>query len=90
VVERREVPARDTVLCDETLVLTGAKAEERCPSPFSRIVVWDTATLRENPVLTSPVQSILLPCHDLRAWLDPAFAVPVMEPQITQLSLSGP
>jgi hypothetical protein len=47
VVERRDVPQRGNALQDETIRLTGVKAEEKCPHPIRRIVVWDEENQRE-------------------------------------------
>lgn len=53
VIERREVPQRGNVLSDETLSLTGAKAEEKCPHPLRRVVVWDEENQREIVLLSN-------------------------------------
>jgi hypothetical protein len=52
-VEEREVPERGNVLSDETIRLTGARAEEKCPHLLRRIVVWDEANERELVLLTN-------------------------------------
>jgi hypothetical protein len=53
VVEEREVPQRGNILSDETICLTGVGAEEKCPYPLRRIVVWDDENAREIVVLTN-------------------------------------
>ena len=53
VVEERDVPERGNVLSDETIRLTGARAEEKCPHLLRRIVVWDEANERELVLLTN-------------------------------------
>jgi hypothetical protein len=53
VVEERDVPERGNVLSDETIRLTGARAEEKCPHLLRRIVVWDEANEREVVLLTN-------------------------------------
>jgi len=52
-VEERAVPERGNVLSDETIRLTGARAEEKCPHLLRRIVVWDEANERELVLLTN-------------------------------------
>jgi hypothetical protein len=163
-VECREVPPGGNILSDDTIVLSGAEAEEKCPYPLRRIVVWDEEQQRTIVLLTnifhlaaSTVAAIykerwqielffkalkqrlkvktfvgtsenavktqiwtaliamlllkflqlkssygwslsnlaamlrfnLLTYRDLWAWLDAPYAVPVMEPLVTQLSLFG-
>lgn len=53
VVESRVVPERGNVLADETIRLTGAKAEKKCPHLLRRIVVWDVDNDREITLLTN-------------------------------------
>jgi hypothetical protein len=53
VVESHEVPKRGNVRKDETLRLAGAKAEEKCPYPIRRIVVWDEENQREIVLLSN-------------------------------------
>jgi len=53
VVEEREVPQRGNVLCDETIRLTGVRAEGKCPHLLRRIVVWDEDNGREIVLLTN-------------------------------------
>ena len=52
-VECRDVPQRGNVLQDETIRLTGVKAEEKCPHPIRRIVVWDQENQREIVLLSN-------------------------------------
>jgi hypothetical protein len=53
VVEEREVPKRGNVLSDETIRLTGVGAQDKCPHPLRRIVVWDEDNAREIVLLTN-------------------------------------
>ena len=53
VVERRETPEGGNILRDETIRLTGAGAEEKCPHLLRRIVVWDKENEREIVLLTN-------------------------------------
>jgi hypothetical protein len=53
VVERHKVPEGGKILCDETIRLTGAKAEEHCPHLLRRVVVWDEEQQREIVLLTN-------------------------------------
>lgn len=53
VVEDHEVPGRGNVLSDETISLTGAGAEEKCPYHLRRIVAWDAENEREIVLLTN-------------------------------------
>ena len=53
VVERHEVCEGGKILCDETIRLTGAKAEEHCPHLLRRVVVWDEENEREIVLLTN-------------------------------------
>jgi hypothetical protein len=53
VTEEREVPNQGNVLSDETIRLTGARAEEKCPHLLRRIVVWDEENAREIVLLTN-------------------------------------
>lgn len=53
VIEKREVPKNSDILSDETIQLNGVKAEEKCPYPLRRIVVYvphkdDTLELLTN------------------------------------------
>jgi hypothetical protein len=52
-VECREVPTGGNVLSDDTIVLSGAQAEEKCPYRLRRIVVWDEEQQRTIVLLTN-------------------------------------
>src|SRR5918999_3826866 len=51
--EQREVPTRGPVVGDEKIQLTSEHAQERCPSPLRRVVVWDCKHERELVFLTN-------------------------------------
>jgi hypothetical protein len=53
VLEQREVPTRGPVVGDEKIQLTSEHAQERCPSPLRRVVVWDCKHERELVFLTN-------------------------------------
>jgi len=53
VVQKHEVRECGNVLRDETIRLTGVNAEEKCPHPLRRIVVWDEENRREIVLLTN-------------------------------------
>jgi hypothetical protein len=53
VLEHRTVPLNRHILADETIRLTGVKAEEKCPHLLRRIVVWDETNAREIVLLTN-------------------------------------
>ena len=53
VVETHEVPAGSVVRNDQTIQLTGAKAEDKCPHRLRRVVVWDEKNKREIDLLTN-------------------------------------
>ena len=53
VVEKREVPKNRNIISDEIIRLTGTGAEEKCPYPLRRVVVWDSENDREIVLLTN-------------------------------------
>jgi len=53
VVEEREAPQHRNILSDESIVLTGAGAQAKCPHPLRRIVVWDDENQRAIVLLTN-------------------------------------
>jgi hypothetical protein len=53
VVESREVPDGGVVLADQTIQLTGPKAQDKCPHRLRRVVVWDEKNQRELELLTN-------------------------------------
>lgn len=53
VVEERTPPQHRSILSDQTIRLTGPKAEEKCPHPLRRVVVWDKEKQREIVLLTN-------------------------------------
>lgn len=56
VVEERTVPKHRSILSDQIIKLTGAKAEERCAHPLRRVVVWDERNEREIVLLTNHLE----------------------------------
>jgi len=52
-VESREVSGKGGTRSDELIVLSGARAQERCPHILRRIVVWDEEQQREIVLLTN-------------------------------------
>ena len=52
-VESREVSGKGGTRSDELIVLSGARAQERCPHLLRRIVVWDEEQEREIVLLTN-------------------------------------
>lgn len=52
-VEERRVPLHRNILSDEIIVLTGARAQAKCPHQLRRIVVWDQENEREIVLLTN-------------------------------------
>ena len=53
VVESRPLPAKSSILSDEIIRLTSGRAQETCPQPLRRVVVWDEAHERELVLLTN-------------------------------------
>ena len=53
VVQRRDVPLRRNILCDEIILLTGAQAQKKCPHKLRRLVVWDADNERKIVLLTN-------------------------------------
>ena len=53
VIEKRTVPKYRNVISDETIVLTGVDADDKCPYPLRRIVVWDPKKEEEVVFLTN-------------------------------------
>ena len=52
-VEKRAVPRHRNILSDEIILLTGAQAQNKCPHPLRRTVVWDADNEREIVLLTN-------------------------------------
>ena len=55
-VEERVVPKHRSILTDQIIRLTGARAEERCPHLLRRVVVWDERNQREIVLLTNHLE----------------------------------
>jgi IS4 transposase len=55
-IEKRDVPLHRNILSDEIILLTGAKAQEKCPYRLRRIVVWDEDNQREIVLLTNQLE----------------------------------
>ncbi len=53
VIEERKLPANRSIRADQIIRLTGARAEEKCPHPLRRVVVWDEVKEREIVLLTN-------------------------------------
>ena len=53
VVEERRLPLHRNILSDQIIVLTGARAQEKCPHQLRRIVVYDEENQREIVLLTN-------------------------------------
>jgi len=53
VLEEGLVPANRNILSDELIQFTGGKAQEDCPYPLRRVVVWDAVGDREIVLLTN-------------------------------------
>lgn len=53
VVEERDIPRYRSILSDQTIRLTGAKAEDKCPHLLRRVVVWDKVNEQEIVLLTN-------------------------------------
>jgi hypothetical protein len=56
VVERRRVPSRRNVLSDEIILLSGRRAQRRCPHRLRRVVVHDRENDREIVLLTNHLE----------------------------------
>jgi hypothetical protein len=56
VVEERTVPKHRSILSGQIIKLTGTKAEERCPHPHRRVVVWDERNERQIVLLTNHLE----------------------------------
>jgi hypothetical protein len=56
VIEKRRPALHRFILSDEIIMLTGPKAEEKCPHPLRRIVVWDRENDREIVLLTNHLE----------------------------------
>jgi hypothetical protein len=56
VIEDRPVPQNRNIIADRIIVLTGVKAEEKCPGPLRRIVVWDAEREREIVLLANHLE----------------------------------
>jgi hypothetical protein len=53
VLEDRKVPQNRSIRSDQTIRLTGSKAETKCPHLLRRVVVWDDINNREIVLLTN-------------------------------------
>lgn len=53
VIEKRRPPKNRNVISDEIIILTGVDADEKCPYPLRRIVVWDPIKEEEVAFLTN-------------------------------------
>jgi len=53
VVEEHDIPRYRSILSDQTIRLTGAKAEDKCPHLLRRVVVWDKVNEQEIVLLTN-------------------------------------
>ena len=53
VIEHKPVPDRGNIISDELIVLSGARAQDRCAHILRRIVVWDKEHERELVLLTN-------------------------------------
>lgn len=53
VVEERLCPQHRSILADQIIRLSGARASERCPIDLRRVVVWDKVKQREIVLLTN-------------------------------------
>lgn len=53
VIERRDPPQHSNVRSDELIELTGVGADEECPFPLRRIVIFDAENDREIVILTN-------------------------------------
>jgi hypothetical protein len=56
VIEKRRPALHRFILADEIILLTGPRAEEKCPHPLRRIVVWDRDNNREIVLLTNHLE----------------------------------
>ena len=52
-IEAYEVPKYRNIRADEQILLTGLGAQEKCPHPLRRIVVWDEEKQKELVLLTN-------------------------------------
>jgi Domain of unknown function (DUF4372)/Transposase DDE domain len=53
VLEKGVVPANRNILADELIHFAGSKAQQDCPYPLRRVVVWDAVGNREIVLLTN-------------------------------------
>ena len=53
VIEERDVPHNRNILADQTVRLTGARADEKCQYLLRRVVVWDREHDRQITLLTN-------------------------------------
>lgn len=53
IVEEHSIPQHRSIISDQTIRLTGVKAEEKCPHLLRRVVVWDKINEREIVLLTN-------------------------------------
>jgi len=56
VIEKQRPALHRFILADEIIILTGPKAEKKCPHPLRRIVVWDRDNDREIVLLTNHLE----------------------------------
>ena len=56
VIEKRRPALHRFILADEIILLTGPKAEEKCPHSLRRIFVWDRDNDREIVLLTNHLE----------------------------------
>ena len=56
VIQAREVPQHRNILSDEVIVLTGTKAQEKCPYPLRRVEAYDPEGDRMFVFLTNHLQ----------------------------------
>lgn len=56
VIEKRKPASSRFILSDEVIKLTGPKAQEKCPVPLRRVVVWDPENNREIVLLTNHLE----------------------------------
>ncbi|MGD0173283.1 MAG: IS4 family transposase [Anaerolineales bacterium] len=53
VIERRSVPEKGNVRCDQTILFTGFYSREKCDLPLRRIAYWDPKTKKRLVFLTN-------------------------------------
>jgi Domain of unknown function (DUF4372)/Transposase DDE domain len=55
-VENRTIPEKSNIRVDEVIRLTSERAQEKCPHPLRRVVVWDEPNQREIVLLSNHLQ----------------------------------